>query len=163
LKFKPHSGDAIMTPTEHESAGPELKIGELAKLTRTSTPTIRYYESIGLIPPAARRRGGQRRYGSEDARRLTFIRRCREFGFSVDQVRMLADLMNDEAKCCTEARDIAQSHLEDVRAKRAELEALEHAIADFVERCDTTCVGGPGPACVPLTELARVDLRRLVV
>jgi DNA-binding transcriptional MerR regulator len=133
----------------------DLKIGVLAEQTGTTAPTIRYYESIGLLPPAERQGGGQRRYGAEDVRRLLFIRRCREFGFSVEQVRDLAGLVEDDARCCTEARDIVQAHLDSVRAKLAELRALESEIAAFVERCDTACVGGPGPACVPLAELAR--------
>jgi len=130
-----------------------LKIGELADRTGTNTPTIRYYESIGLLPRAGRQGGGQRRYGQEDVRRLTFIRRCRDFGFPVEQVRELTALVEDPARCCTEARDIAQAHLDAVRAKLAELRALERDIVGFVERCDTACAGGPGPACVPLAEL----------
>jgi DNA-binding transcriptional MerR regulator len=132
-----------------------LKIGELADRTGTNAPTIRFYESIGLLPRAERQRGGQRRYGEDDVRRLTFIRRCREFGFSVEQVRALAALVADPESCCTEARDIAQAHLDDVRRKLAELRALEREIAAFVQRCDVTCAGGPGPACVPLAELTR--------
>lgn len=131
-----------------------LKIGALAEQTGSSATTIRYYESIGLLPAADRQEGGQRRYGAGDVRRLIFIRRCREFGFSVEQVRALVGLVEDDARCCTEARDIAQAHLDRVRAKLAELRALEGEIGAFVERCDTACVGGPGPACVPLTELA---------
>ena len=134
---------------------PHLEIGALAERTGTNAPTIRYYESIGLLPPAERQGGGQRRYGAEDVRRLLFIRRCREFGFPVEQVRDLVGLVEDDARCCTEARDIAQAHLDRVRAKLAELRALEGEIAAFVERCDTACVGGPGSACVPLAELAR--------
>ena len=126
-----------------------LKIGALAAQTGTNAPTIRYYESIGLLPPASRQGGGQRLYGADDVRRLTFIRRCREFGFSVEQVRDLAGLVEDDARCCTDARDIAQAHLGRLRAKLAELRALEQEIAAFVERCDSVCVGGPGPACVP--------------
>jgi DNA-binding transcriptional MerR regulator len=133
----------------------ELKIGALADQTGTTAPTIRYYESIGLLPAAERQGGGQRRYGAEDVRRLVFIRRCRELGLPVEQVRDLVGLVEDEARCCTDARDIAQAHLDGVRAKIAELRALEREIAAFVERCDTACVGGPGPACVPLAELAR--------
>ena len=142
---------------------PNLKIGALAAQTGTNAPTIRYYESIGLLPRASRQEGGQRLYGAEDVRRLTFIRRCREFGFAVEQVRDLAGLVEDGARCCTEARDIAQAHLESVRAKLAELRALEREIAAFVERCDTACAGGPGPACVPLTELTHPAPRRKAV
>jgi DNA-binding transcriptional MerR regulator len=67
----------------------ELKIGELAELTGMSVPTIRYYEQIGLLPRAPRQAGGQRVYSRDDVERLTFIRRCREFDFSIEQVRAL--------------------------------------------------------------------------
>lgn len=135
---------------------PALRIGALAERTGTSTPTIRYYEEIGLLPRAARQSGGQRRYGEDDVRRLTFIRRCRDFGFSIEQVRALVGLVEDPRRDCVEARDIGQAHLDAIRAKLAELQELERAISTFVNRCDATCAGGPGPACVPLVELARV-------
>ena len=131
-----------------------IKIGALAERTRTNAPTVRYYEEIGLLPPAPRRQGGQRRYGEEDVRRLTFIRRCREFGFPIEQVRVLAGLMQDAERSCMDAREMVRGHLDAVRAKRAELEALEESLAAFVDRCDTLCAGGPGPDCVVFDELA---------
>jgi DNA-binding transcriptional MerR regulator len=131
-----------------------LRIGDLAELTATTTPTIRYYESVGLLPPATRQAGGQRRYGPDDVRRLTFIRRCRDFGFSVEQVRELVDLVGDPSRDCRDVLAIAESHLAAVRARLAELRALERDIAAFAERCDTSCAGGPGPSCVPLAQLA---------
>jgi DNA-binding transcriptional MerR regulator len=131
-----------------------LRIGALADHTGTTAPTIRYYEAIGLLPHAGRQGGGQRRYGAADVRRLTFIRRCREFGFPVEQVRELVALVEDPARDCTVACDIGQAHLAVVRAKIDELQALEREIAAFVERCATTCAGGPGPECVPLAQLA---------
>jgi DNA-binding transcriptional MerR regulator len=134
---------------------PDLKIGELARRTGTNAPTVRYYEQIGLLPPASRRDGGQRSYGEEDVRRLTFIRRCRDFGFSIAQVRALTTLVQDRERSCLEARDLAQSHLEAVRAKLDELKALEQAIARFVESCEVACAGGPGPDCVVLEDLSQ--------
>lgn len=131
-----------------------LKIGALAEQTGTNTPTIRYYEEIGLLPRPDRREGGQRSYGDEDVKRLTFIRRCRDFGFPIEQVRTLASLMQDRDRSCTEARDLAQEHLAAVRAKLVDLKALERSIAGFVESCDATCAGGPGPDCVILEDLA---------
>lgn len=133
----------------------DLKIGALAERTGTSTPTVRYYEEIGLLPRASRREGGQRSYGDEDVKRLTFIRRCRDFGFSIEQVRSLVALMQDRKRSCMEARDMAQSHLDVVRVKLEELKALERTIASFVESCDASCAGGPGPDCVILGDLAQ--------
>lgn len=130
------------------------KIGELAERTRTSAPTIRYYEQIGLLPRPDRQEGNQRRYADEDVRRLTFIRRCRDFGFGIEQVRMLTGLVADRSRSCMEARDIAQAHLLDVRVKLRELRALEKSIAAFVDQCDAECIGGPGPDCVILDDLA---------
>jgi DNA-binding transcriptional MerR regulator len=65
-----------------------LKIGALAESTGTNAPTIRYYESIGLLPCPGRRGGGQRTYGDEVVKRLTFICRCRDFDFPIDKVRI---------------------------------------------------------------------------
>lgn len=131
-----------------------LKIGALAVMTGTNAPTIRYYEQIGLLPRPDRREGGQRTYDDGDVKRLTFIRRCRDFGFPIEQVRTLASLMGDRDRSCMEARDLAQDHLATVRAKLVELKALERSIAGFVESCDASCVGGPGPDCVILEDLS---------
>lgn len=133
---------------------PGLKIGELAERTGTNAPTIRYYEQIGLLPRPSRRNGGQRSYGEEDVRRLTFIRRCREFGFSIERVRLLASLVQDRDRSCMEARDIAYEHLVAIRAKLKELRALEESMAAFVASCESACAGGPGPDCAILEDLA---------
>jgi DNA-binding transcriptional MerR regulator len=131
------------------------KIGALAARTGTNAPTIRYYESIGLLQPAARQAGGQRVYGEADATRLTFIRRCRDFGFSLEQIRSLLALAKDRGRSCLEARDLAHGHLAAVRAKLDELETLERRLAGFIASCETACAGGPGPDCVILEDLGR--------
>lgn len=131
-----------------------MRIGELARHTHTNAPTIRYYEEIGLLPAPARHDGGQRSYGDDDRRRLTFIRQCREFGFPIEQVRSLVKLTEDGDRSCMEARSIAQNHLEAVREKLTELKGLERTLADFIKRCDAVCCGGPGPDCVILKDMA---------
>src|SRR5690349_22860348 len=138
----------------------DLKIGELAKRTGTNAPTIRYYEDIGLIPRANRGEGGQRSYHVSDVRLLTFIRRCRDFGFSIEQVRRLVALMQDRSRDCVEARDVAQAHLDTVRAKLQELRALETSLVSFVKSCDAECCGGPGADCVILQDLAEPKGKR---
>jgi len=132
-----------------------LKIGALAKQTGTNAPTIRYYEEIGLLRSAGRQAGNQRVYSDADVKSLTFIRRCREFGFSIDQVRSLVALVQDPTSPCVNARDLAQEHLVAVRQKLAELKALERSIAAFVAGCDTSCAGGTGPNCVILDDLSK--------
>lgn len=131
-----------------------MRIGALAQNTGTTAPTIRYYEEVGLLPRPGRREGGQRRYGSEDVARLTFIRRCRAFGFSIEQVRALVQVMGDSTRDCREALALAERHLADVRAKLFELRALEGTLSDFVRTCEGDCEGGPGPDCAVLQELA---------
>ena len=133
----------------------DIKIGALANQTGTNAPTIRYYEEIGLLRSAGRQAGNQRVYGDADVKNLTFIRRCREFGFSIDQVRSLVALVQDPASSCVHARDLAQEHLIAVRAKLAELKALERSLAAFVVNCDASCVGGAGPDCVILDDLSK--------
>lgn len=134
----------------------ELKIGALAKATGTSTPTIRYYEQIGILPRPHRLDSSQRVYGDNDVKRLTFVRRCREFGFSIEQIRVLASLVQDRQRSCLEARDLAKEHLRVLRGKLVELRELEGAVAAFVASCDSTCAGGAGPDCTILEELAQV-------
>ena len=132
-----------------------LRIGDLAGCTGTSAPTIRYYEEIGLLRRATRQSGNHRVYTREDVERLTFIRRCREFDFSIEQVRVLVSLLDDPKSSCMDARDLAAKHLDDVRAKMRELKALERSLVSFIEACDTSCAGGPGPDCVILGDLGK--------
>lgn len=134
-------------------AGQRLTIGKLAELTDSNVPTIRYYEEIGLLPPAVRTSGGQRAYGPPDLERLTFIRRCRDFGFPLEQVRTLLTLTEKPDRNCTEARDVAQSHLDTVREKLKELRALERSLVDFVKSCDSSCAGGPAGECTIMDDL----------
>ena len=133
-----------------------LRIGALAASTGTSAPTIRYYEQVGLLRRASRQEGGQRVYTREDVERLTFIRRCRDFGFSIEQVKALVQVMENRDSSCMDARDLAASHLETVRERRRELRELERSLATFVKCCDTSCAGGPGPDCVILGDLGKL-------
>ena len=132
-----------------------MRIGALAAQTGTSVPTIRYYEQIGLLQRAARQAGGQRLYSPDDIKRLTFIRRCRDFDFSIAQVRVLVSLVQDPTSTCMTARDLAAGHLTSVRMKMRELKALERSLVSFVHDCETACGGRPGPDCTVLGELGR--------
>jgi DNA-binding transcriptional MerR regulator len=131
-----------------------LTIGALAKAAGVTTPTIRYYEGIGLLPAAGRTAAGQRVYDGSDVERLTFIRRCRDFGFSIEQVRLLAGLSISADRDCVEVRDVAKTHLGDVRGKLQELRALEKSLESFVSQCEEACAGGPGRDCVVFKDLA---------
>ncbi|WP_246530529.1 MULTISPECIES: MerR family transcriptional regulator [Paraburkholderia] len=131
-----------------------MTIGNIAERSGCTVPTIRYYEEIGLLPKAARKAGGHRVYGPMDLQRLVFVRRCREFGFPIEEIRMLISLAESADRNCNEARDLAQSHLGAVRAKLIELQALEQSLAAFVTNCNAACAGGPATDCVILADLA---------
>lgn len=131
-----------------------LPIGELSRRGASNVPTIRYYEQIGLLPRAARNAGGHRVYGEDDLRRLLFIRRCRDFGFAIEQVRELLALTEAGDRDCNEARDLARAHLDTVRGKLRSLQALERSLADFVQNCTASCAGGPATQCVILEDLS---------
>lgn len=131
----------------------KLTIGLLADRSGCNVPTIRYYEEIGLLPKAQRRPNGHRVYSNVDRDRLTFIRRCRDFGFSIEQIRHLIDLATDGGRDCVEARDLAQSHLDEVRRKLAELRALERGLMALVQSCSSHCAGGPATRCTIYTDL----------
>lgn len=133
---------------------PVYSIGALAKASGVSAPTIRFYEEIGLIPKARRSSAGQRHYEEADLSRLIFIKQCRDFGFGIEQVRVLLDLSISQDRDCVETRDIAQGHLDEVRQKLEELRALETRLTAFVERCNEACAGGPGSDCVIFKDLA---------
>lgn len=131
----------------------DLTIGRLAALTDSNVPTIRYYEEIGLLPKPVRKAGGHRLYGDGDLRRLTFIRRCRDFGFPIEQVRALVALTEAPARDCVEARDLAQANLDAVRGKLRELRELEKSLRGLVASCDAACAGGPAADCTIMEDL----------
>lgn len=131
-----------------------MGIGPLARRAGCTVPTIRYYEEIGLLPRAKRNGGRQRVYAEADLRRLTFIRRCRDFGFSIEQVKELVALAGSPERDCIAARDLAREHLDTVRQKLKELRALERSMNQFVTDCESQCAGGPVGDCVILIDLA---------
>lgn len=112
-----------------------LTIGQLAKATDTKVVTVRYYEKIGLLAPPPRTTGNYRAYEPEHLERLRFIRRCRDLGFTLDQIRDLLRLSSDEAQECAEVDRIAAEHLFAVERKIADLERL----ADELRRISSLC------------------------
>lgn len=131
-----------------------LAIGELAHRTGLAVSAIRYYEEIGLVPKATRRASGHRVYAPDAEKLLLLIRRCRDFGFSLEDTKALTALASNMQRDCVEARDIAQVHLDAVRAKLAELLALQHSLEGFVQACNAQCAGGPAARCTIFRDLA---------
>lgn len=109
-----------------------LRIGELAARAGCSVATVRYYEDIGLLPPATRRESGQRVYDAAALRRIAFIRRCRDFGFTLEQTKALAALADGHGSCAS-ADQIFREHLAAVRARAIEIIALERRLSRYAE------------------------------
>jgi MerR family transcriptional regulator, mercuric resistance operon regulatory protein len=126
-----------------------LTSGNLAKAAGVNLETVRYYERIGLMPTPDRTEGGHRTYGRTHARRLAFIRRARELGFGIEDIRALLALAEPGHASCAEVREIAGAHLDRVRAKLADLAKLEAILAETVARCS----GDPVPTCPVLDML----------
>jgi MerR family mercuric resistance operon transcriptional regulator len=112
-----------------------LAIGALSKRTGCKVETIRYYERARLLPAPARSPGGYRLYSKDHLKRLIFIRRARALGFSIDEVWKLLKLAEERKRPCTEVRVVAGAHLADVRAKIADLRAMERVLRETVARC----------------------------
>ena len=120
----------------------DMAIGEFARRTGGNIETIRYYERIGLLP-LPDRRGKYRRYGLADLGRLKFIRRGRELGFTIDEVRALLGLSETGIENpCAEIRDLAARHLHAVQAKIVDLRAIETTLAEAVRSCDAGVMTG---------------------
>ena len=136
-----------------------IRIGELARRTGCNIQTIRYYERVGLLPHPLRSAGRYRLYDTGDVRRLAFVRRARELGFTLDEVRALLALCADHSdSTCGEARQLAARHLADVRVKIADLRAIERALAEAVRRCDA----GQVPGCPLIDTLSATAPHHLV-
>lgn len=112
-----------------------LAIGELSRQTGVNIETIRYYEKIKLLPAPLRTEGGHRLYGPRERRTLAFIRRARELGFTLDEIRALLDLGGPGKASCAEVKQIATHHLDDIRAKIADLRKLERLLASTIAKC----------------------------
>lgn len=119
-----------------------ITIGELSRQTSCNIETVRYYERIGLTPKATRR-GRYRCYGATDVLRLRFVRRARELGFTLDEIRALLGIAAEGEVACAEAREIAASHLHSVRARLADLQRMERVLDETVRACD----GGDSAGC----------------
>ncbi|MBI1330942.1 MAG: MerR family DNA-binding protein [Alphaproteobacteria bacterium] len=108
---------------------------ELAKRTGSNLETVRYYEKAGLMPEPQRNRSGYRIYGDYHIRRLRFILRARELGFTLEEVRGLLALVDGGHQTCAEVQARTERHLADVRAKIADLKRIERVLAKTTSAC----------------------------
>ena len=124
-----------------------MNIGQVAKQSGLPAKTIRYYESIGLVRRAARRRSGYRDYDAADARRLRFIAQARALGFVVEEVRALLALYEDKSRASSDVKQLVLRHIGEIDRKIADLERLKAALGHLAERCH----GDDRPEC-PILE-----------
>jgi MerR family mercuric resistance operon transcriptional regulator len=129
-----------------------MSIGQLSELTGVNIETIRYYEKIGLLPPPSRAANGRRVYRAVEHRILAFVRRSRELGFSLNDIRALLRLSGPDNASCREVRDIAAHHLAGVRAKIGDLCKLERLLATTVSLCS----GTTAPEC-PVLDMLDIE------
>ena len=111
-------------------------IGAASTISGVNIETIRYYEREGIVPRADRTPSGRRLYDDADIARLRFVKRCRDLGFSIPDVRTLLDLAAGNDAPCADVKALGKRHLHGVRRKLDELGKLVRALAELVERCD---------------------------
>ncbi|RYE07345.1 MAG: Cu(I)-responsive transcriptional regulator [Hyphomicrobiales bacterium] len=127
-----------------------MQIGAASRATGVSAKMIRHYESIGLIPAADRRDSNYRDYGAEDVHRLGFIRRARDLGFSIDEIRDLLKLWGDRRRSSRNVKKLTLDHIAELDSKIALLGEMRATLAHLAECCD----GGDRPDCPIIESLA---------
>jgi len=127
-----------------------MNIGEAASESGVPAKTIRYYESIGLIPPAVRAENGYRNYSPFDIETLKFIQHARRLGFSVKDVGGLLELWRDKSRTSADVKALALKHISDVEKRIAELQSIRNTLIDLTDRCH----GDDRPDCPILEDLA---------
>jgi Cu(I)-responsive transcriptional regulator len=127
-----------------------MQIGEAARLTGVSAKMIRHYESIGLIPSADRRDSNYRDYGHHDVHRLGFIRRARDLGFSIDEIRDLLRLWGDQSRSSADVKALTLGHVAELDRKIALLTEMRDTLTHLANACD----GNHRPDCPIIESLA---------
>lgn len=118
-------------------ASDHVKRGELARRSGCNLETIRYYEGIKLLPEPARTESGHRLYSIDDQRRLRFILRSRELGFSIDEIRSLLSMVDSGDYTCSDIHCMTQEHLASVSQKIKDLKKLERTLKKISSECAT--------------------------
>ena len=127
-----------------------LNIGDAAKAAGVSAKMIRHYESIGLTVPAHRTEAGYRTYGAREVQVLQFIHRSRSLGFSLEQIRTLLALWQDQGRASKDVRAMAREHIAQLDQKIAEMQAMRRTL----EQLARACHGDDRPDCPILDDLS---------
>jgi len=120
-----------------------VTIGGLSQQTGCNIETIRYYERIGILAKPPRSEGGHRLYDRDQIKRLVFIRRSRELGFSLDEIRTLLRLVDGKRYTCQQVKTLMEKHLADVKKKISDLKRLQKTLGEISAQCE----GGQVPEC----------------
>jgi MerR family copper efflux transcriptional regulator len=129
----------------------QMNIGEAADGSGVTAKMIRYYESIGLLPKAGRRESGYRDYGEEDIHRLRFVKRARELGFSMDRIKALLALWNDQKRSNATVRRLASEHVDELQGQSKKLLEMIAVLRNLIEACSR----GDRPHCPIMIELGK--------
>lgn len=132
-----------------------MNIGEAAARSGVPAKTIRYYESVGLIPPAHRTASGYRIYTEAEVQTLRFVNRARGLGFSVADCANLLALWQDTSRASADVKALARQQVDRIEAKVAELQSMKATLEDLMERCH----GDARPDCPILSDLAGTGKR----
>lgn len=127
-----------------------MNIGQASSHSGVSAKMIRYYESIGLMPEAGRTQAGYRVYSERDVHLLRFVRRSRDLGFALEDIRMLLGLWQDDERPSAAVKDIAMKHINELTRKIAELQAMKRSLQHLAEACH----GDDRPDCPILDDLS---------
>jgi len=127
-------------------------IGEMSRKTGVNIETIRYYERTNLLPKPDRTRGGNRQYNYEQLKRLKFVRRSRDLGFSIAKIKALLEMVDGVDLTCGEVHDMTIFHLSNVKTKIADLRQLEKTLKKIAAECSK----GDLPDC-PIIDTLFVD------
>lgn len=130
-----------------------MKIGEASKRSGVSQRMIRHYEGLELIPKAARRESGYRDYDESDVHTLRFIRRARDLGFPIEEIRQLVALWHDRSRSSADVKALALARAAELDRKARELDEMRHALTHLA----ATCQGDDRPDCPIIKRLERPD------
>lgn len=127
-----------------------MNIGEAAKESGVTAKMIRYYEQIKLIQPPSRTESSYRTYGENEIHTLRFIKRARDLGFSVEQMKALLALWRDRSRASSDVKNIALEHIAELERKAAAIQAMMQTLKHLAHNCN----GDQRPDCPIIEEFA---------